>query len=187
MKRSVVIVGSLALATTAGFALGMRPSLFAEPAIAEAPRADATPEPALSWEDILAARSPGERGHVHLITKVRPSPVRLAKAARPVGEPLPVGEEAVLTIDEIALPIEPIETADIDFFEITQPQPIVVAPVSPSVVSFTPATSIVPPFSPVLPPSGGAVPEPATWAMMLIGLGAVAQAMRRRVARAATA
>jgi hypothetical protein len=33
----------------------------------------------------------------------------------------------------------------------------------------------------VAPPASGAVPEPASWAMMILGMGAVGYAMRRRI------
>jgi hypothetical protein len=40
-------------------------------------------------------------------------------------------------------------------------------------------------FIQVLPGSIGAVPEPASWAMLIAGFGLVGAAQRRRVARAA--
>lgn len=48
-------------------------------------------------------------------------------------------------------------------------------------ISVTPAAVVVPPV-PIIPPVGivAAVPEPATWAMMIVGFGLVGGALRRR-------
>jgi hypothetical protein len=45
-------------------------------------------------------------------------------------------------------------------------------------------TPVIPP---VIPPTTPGVPEPATWAMMLIGFGMIGHALRRRLIPAATA
>lgn len=53
-----------------------------------------------------------------------------------------------------------------------------VKPADPIVIYDTPT------LLPDAPGGGGAVPEPAVWAMMIVGLGVIGTALRRRVARA---
>lgn len=62
--------------------------------------------------------------------------------------------------------------------------PIVIFPGWP-VFPIGPGPVILPPVGPVAPPvSPGAVPEPATWATMIVGMALVGRSMRRRSRKA---
>jgi hypothetical protein len=54
-------------------------------------------------------------------------------------------------------------------------------------IIFPPIVETPPVIPPVIPPTTPGVPEPASWAMMLIGFGMIGHAQRRRRAFAATA
>ncbi|MFD1787300.1 PEPxxWA-CTERM sorting domain-containing protein [Sphingomonas floccifaciens] len=214
MRRTTTVMGCIGLAMAAGVMAGVNPSVLRPPAAAEAmpsllPAASAA-TPAISLMQVLMARSPGRRGHIHVLTKVKASPLAMTKARGPrvssqiVRRP-PTGAAVLPTtaIDRIAavpvgeapLPIDDIGTAGIDFSDIIDtPAPsVAVTPGQPggSVFPLTPVVPLAPvtsgepttPLTPAVPPVQTAVPEPATWAMMLLGFGAIGASLRRRTGR----
>ena len=138
---------------------------------------------------LMRARSPGDRAEGAQTTK---RPVQLAALARPVSKAAPA---AAISPPPVAAP--PVAMA----------APAAVAPVAPAVAG-APVVSAVPvaaggfpaaaglailpliPFidggdddgvSPSVPqPPTPAIPEPATWMMMILGFGILGSVMRRR-------
>jgi hypothetical protein len=150
---------------------------------------------AQSLVDLLEQRSPGQRTEAQL-TKTKRKHVALAKTRPPVRKPV---------APTIASPLTPME---VQLASIVLPPPeLIPAPVGQVAIAPPPTlgASVSPPGgggSIVTPPGGGGgppatiptpqphepvivtppVPEPATWAMMLLGFGLIGWQIRRGTA-----
>ena len=147
---------------------------------------------AQSLVDLLEQRSPGERTEAQL-TKTKRKHAALAKTRPPVRKPV---------APPVASPLTPME---VELASIVLPQPeLIPAPVGQVAIAPPPTLGAIvsPPGggSIVTPPGGGGgppannpppqpgepvivtppVPEPATWAMMLLGFGLIGWRVRRR-------
>ncbi|WP_298671029.1 PEPxxWA-CTERM sorting domain-containing protein [uncultured Sphingomonas sp.] len=136
-------------------------------------------------------RSPGARGagaltqtkerreRVASNERSRPEPKAAPKPLTPVERVLTSVRERPPFVDEGGLPFAdsagPI-MPPVDFAGPGQ------TPFGPSIPPFVPPLggNPTPPINPPVNPPTGAVPEPATWGMMLIGFFAVGAALRRR-------
>nr|WP_314445819.1 PEPxxWA-CTERM sorting domain-containing protein [uncultured Sphingomonas sp.] len=144
---------------------------------------------------LLDGRSPGERAKGALTqSKVRLSQTDKPRA-RALGKVFPPKPSPMEQLSRVVVasppPVAPLEVVSVD-------PPVVPGPVVPASLSSVPLTvgsvivggSVLPPPPNIPPPPGGvpgAVPEPGTWLMMLLGFGMVGSAMSRRKARAAVA
>lgn len=160
---------------------------MAEPATAAA---EAAVSQAQDLADLLSGRSPGARTqaeltkHARVAAKVRPKP----NAIVPAGHPTP--PEAPSTIELVNLLQPPVTPAEIATAEL-QP-PFAPPPTLGAILASAPGDQgVAPPDDgggpvsyPTLQPRAevpptSAVPEPGTWAMMLMGFGLIAWRVRR--------
>ena len=132
---------------------------------------------------LLDARSPGERT-VGLLNKHKRKLVEAPPPQRALGKVFPPKPTPVEQLAKVVVPPEPVQTVPpIVAQVITPPLPIqtasLLAVIPPIVgVSISPFNNVIPP--PQLPPVSGAVPEPGTWFMMLLGFGMIGSAIGRR-------
>lgn len=142
--------------------------------------------------ELLGQRSPGARTqallnkHGRVLAKVRQSPRPKAPAGHQEQPPAP---STPALIDLIQPPVVPVEVAS------NAIPPVNAAPTTlneilnstPGGVVFTPpgdgGVTHLPTSEPKeLPPTTAAVPEPNTWALMLLGFGLIGWRIRRRSA-----
>jgi hypothetical protein len=156
---------------------------FAEPARAVA---QATADKVQDLADLLSERSPGVRTqdeltkHPRAAAKARTHPKPAAPAAHPDTP------KTATLVDLLQPPLAPMEIASVELPAPLAPPPTV-GTVLASMPGFTPpgdshGGSVTFPSSEpreALPPTS-AVPEPGTWAIMLMGFGLIAWRVRRR-------
>jgi hypothetical protein len=187
-RRTAAIVACLA--AVAGLPLAWS---MAEPAEAMAQSAVAK---AQDLADLLSSRSPGTRSedqltkHARAAAKLRTHP-KIAPAGRPTAPDAP---SATSLVDLLQAPVVPLEIASAD-----SPNPFTPPPSLSTVLESTPGSGgpgaggggggggggdgpqTFPSSEPrQVIPSTSAVPEPGTWAMMLMGFGLIAWRARRR-------
>jgi hypothetical protein len=175
----------IALAACASALVGVPIAWFmAEPATAVAIAAASEVQ---DFADMLASRSPGARTQAELTKHARPAPKFVARPKQPPAHPtLPGVPSTPALVDLLMPPVAPVEIAA------NGPPPITPPPALGTILASTPGSSSI------VPPSGGgpatyptaqpreevpvtsAVPEPGTWATMLLGFGLIAWRMRRR-------
>jgi hypothetical protein len=154
-----------------------------------AERAGAVVEAAVSkaqdLADLLSERSPGMRTQDELTKHVRAAPKVRAHPKPGAHRAVPDGPKTAALVD-LLVPLAPVEIASAQLPPPFAPPPTLGA-VLASTPGFTPpvgspgGTATLPSSEPreVLPPTS-AVPEPGTWAMMLMGFGLIAWRVRRR-------
>ena len=170
------------LATIVGLPLAWS---FAEPAQAVV---EAAVSKAEDLADLLGQRSPGERTqdqltkHAHAADTVHTQPKHNRPAVHPAGVDVPSTTALIDLLQPQPVPVE-IASADL-------PPAMAGTPTLGAILGSTPAAT--PPISGggsvsfpsseprVAVPPVSAVPEPGTWAMMLMGFGLVAWRLRRR-------
>ena len=141
------------------------------------------------FADLLSQRSPGTRTedqltkHARTAAKVRPQPTRVTAAVEPPTTQVPT---TAALVDLLQPPLAPVEIASAAL-----PPSLVTPPTLGAILDSTPG------FTPPGDNNGGtvrfpssepreaiaptsAVPEPGTWATMLLGFGLVAWRIRRR-------
>lgn len=180
LRGSAIVAGSIALAAALSFAG------YSNQHVAAA-LADTIGQSVKSVESMFAARSPGHRPKGKLASlKHKKHPLLHARAlpkVRHVIPPVPAVLEAP--------PMTPPDFGPIPVYQVVAgfPEtPIIVGPpphgppILPEIPppggggGFFPPPIIVPPP----PPPPPAVPEPATWATMLLGFAAIGSVFRRR-------
>jgi hypothetical protein len=159
---------------------------MAEPAQAVA---EAAVSKAQDLADLLNQRSPGTRTqdeltkHARAAAKIRTQPKRIAPAAHPTVTGVPT---ASALVDLLQPPTVPVEIASAELPPLLGAPPTLGA-ILGSTPGFTPpgnnngGTATFPSSEPreVIPPTS-AVPEPGTWATMLLGFGLIGWQIRRR-------
>ena len=133
---------------------------------------------------LTQTKGPRER----TLTQTRERPHTTPKAAAPVEHVLASVRERPPFVDEGAIPYgQPEGPITPDILPPENPGPFSPGP-SPFIPPITGYGSGGPPVTPpVTPPGGGGVPEPATWAMLMIGFFSIGTALRRRQRLAAVA
>ena len=143
--------------------------------------ASAAIERAKSFVDLIQQRSPGRRTQAQL-TKLKHKAVsdKRVLPKLPIALPMAFPEEPVPLIDLISPPVHPAG------LESLPPPPLIEQPSFPPMVfNNKPPTILLSPVEtptavpPSVPPPS-AVPEPGTWASMLLGFGLIGWTMRRR-------
>jgi len=143
--------------------------------------------------DLLGQRSPGARTeaqltkHARVAGKVRPNP----KPAAPAGHPdQPGAPSTTALVDLLQPPIAPVAVASNGVPPVIAP-PTSLSAILNSTPDFTPpgneGSVRLPTSEPKeqLPPTS-AVPEPGTWALMLMGFGLIGWRVRRRNRKSVT-
>lgn len=193
-RRAIVIVPLLAL--TAVLSLGIYNRTDLPGALGNVVH-NATHEVKNGFNSVaalFAARSPGERVEGSLASlkarkRAEPHERALAKVRRP-GQP---GSLSSILSGPPMPPFEIALEAPAPLFNVvTSPPPIVTPPdqplatppggpplVTPPSIPLIVPPIVTPPITPVTPPVS-AVPEPASWTMMLIGFAAIAHQLRKR-------
>jgi hypothetical protein len=150
--------------------------------------------------DLLGQRSPGTRTqaeltkHARVAAKIRPKPKPIAPAGHPAQPGEPIGTTALVNL--LQPPVAPVELVSGGSPPPFAPPPslnAILTSAPPGGSSFTPpgGSSLTPPADnggPVHLPTSepreqvpvSPVPEPATWAMMLIGFGLIGWRIRTR-------
>lgn len=169
---SAVLAASLSIATVPG-------GDFASAAI----------QRAKSLVELIQQRSPGRRTHAQLTKHKHQAAVWPHERALPkirMAVPILFPEQPVPLIDLVS---PPVHAAGL---ESLPPLPLIEQPSFPPIVfNNTPPTIMLPPVEtpkevpPTVPPSSP-VPEPGTWASMLLGFGLIGWTMRRRRKQAPT-
>jgi hypothetical protein len=146
--------------------------------------------------DLLNQRSPGMRTedqltkHARTAAKIRLHPRHIAPGANSTAPTMPT---TAALVDLLQPPMVPVEIASVELPPSLGGPPTLGA-ILDSTPGFTPpgndfgGTQTFPSSEPreALPPTS-AVPEPGTWAMMLLGFGLIAWRVRRRRAPAGIA
>ena len=141
--------------------------------------------------DMLGQRSPGTRTeaqltkHARVAAKVRPKP----KTLTPAGHPdQPAAPSTTALVDLLQPPIAPVAIASNDIPPAIAP-PTSLSTILNSTPGFTPpgltppgndGSVRLPTSEPKELPPTSAVPEPGTWALMLMGFGLIGWRVRRR-------
>ena len=137
--------------------------------------------------DLLNQRSPGMRTedqltkHARAAARIRPQPKHVPPIAHPGAAEVPT---TAALVDLLLPPAVPVEIASAELPPSLGAPPTLGA-IFDSMPGFTPpgngGTVRIPPSEPreLVPPTS-AVPEPGTWATMLLGFGLVAWRIRRR-------
>jgi hypothetical protein len=153
---------------------------------------------AKSFVELMHQRSPGKRLVGHLVKtkhkKLAAHERALPKMRRPLPEIAaipPMGPLPPALVDLVAPPV-PMQMASLEAIPVGPFQTPLPGP--PGFFSPPPGGFVFPPGSPnsppIVPPPGPPpppVPEPATWAMMLLGFGLIGFSLRRRPGREHTA
>ena len=184
--------GAFVLLLTAGTAV----ATFGGAGLANAAveRASAAVERAKSFIELIKQRSPGRRTEAHLAQTKHKRIARLHQRALPKMRTPPIPPVGVLppALIDIIAPPPPVITASFEGLPVLPlfatvapggvPAGVPVVPGSPLIAP--PQTpSETPPVTPPVTPS--AVPEPGTWASMLLGFALVGWQLRRRRVRGA--
>lgn len=195
-RRIGIVAGLLALAAVLGFAIyngrdGSDPMTNLSNAANRA--ANGTANAFRTVTDLLAGRSPGERAtgalanlkhkrQAALHQRALPKTRRPAAAALPSILPPGIPEEvpiAAAPLYALVAGLPPAETIPGGGGPVGPPGGFPIIPPGGGGGIIVPPI-IVPPGPPPPPPPPPAVPEPATWAMMLMGFLAIGGAVRRR-------
>ena len=147
--------------------------------------ANAAIERAKSLVELIQQRSPGRRTHAQL-TKFRHQAAfrpheRALPKIRPALPPIAIFPEQPTPLIDLVSP-PPVHPAG---FESFGPPPLIEQPPLFPPPVFTPPTILVPPIEipkevPPTPPPSSPVPEPDTWASMVLGFGLLGWALRHR-------
>lgn len=181
-RRRLILAAGAALSAAIGSTLSVGNLMGVDVAAAAAAKAQ-------SFMDLMHRRSPGVRTEAHL-TKVRAKHSRVL-AEKPLPELPEIPAVAAYTppVELFAPPLQPTFAA---FPEAPQlvlaavPPPLFYAPPLGGIFAAPPPGGAGGPPGPPGGPGGPpqqpppAVPEPATWAMMMLGLGISGWALRRR-------
>lgn len=181
-------VGAFVLLLTAGTAVGTFSGVDV---------ANAAVERAKSFIELIKQRSPGKRTEAHLAQTKHKRIARLHQRALPKMRTPPIPPLGALppALIDIVAPPPPLITASF------QPLPVLplfatVAPgglASPPGVPTSPGSPLIaPPETPTATPQPppvttpvSGVPEPATWATMLLGFALIGRELRRRRTKSA--
>jgi hypothetical protein len=152
--------------------------------------ANAAVDRAKSFLELIHQRSPGRRTEAHLALTKHKRIVHLHERALPKVRMPPVIPPLVelppALIDIVAPPV-PIKMVSLDL----PPIPLLEQAVPPGFTFLPPPGLIAPPSTPqappVITPPQSALPEPGTWATMLLGFALVGWQLRRRGPRLALA
>lgn len=136
--------------------------------------------------DLIGQRSPGTRTQAELTKHARAATKARPKTTAAAHEPVPQGPKTAELVDLLQPPVEPVSIVAENLPPLAPPPTLNAILAPPAIdVSFTPpgdgGIAHIPTSEPRenLPPES-AVPEPGTWAMMLIGFGLIAWRSRRR-------
>jgi hypothetical protein len=136
--------------------------------------------------DLLGQRSPGTRTQAELTKHARVAAKVRAKPKTGAPQPAPAGPKTAELIDLLQPPVAPVSVVAENLAPLAPPPTLGAILAPPSInASFAPPSDGGPVHFPTsepreeLPPTS-AVPEPGTWAMMLMGFGLIAWRVRRR-------
>jgi len=188
-RRRLTIMVAVALALGGGTALTVRGLTGGDPL-------EAAVNSARSLVDLLEQRSPGERTK-GLLTKTKRSQRALAKTRPAVNLPLAGPAPSATELAKLLLPPideEPLPVAvgaPLALTELPTPFDSIAGPgggilVAPSGGGGSPGGGTPPIVTPQNPGLPSAVPEPGSWAMMLLGFALIGWRARRGAASTAT-